>query len=425
MSTTHGETARPDLTALSSGRPTLKSLGLRNLFVTLPLAILGFSVFWGGVQGIFLPLQVQAIESVDRNGALALIVGLGAVASMIAAPIAGALTDRTRSRLGGRAPWLIVGALGTFVLAIALASSTSVVRLAIVFVGLQFAASLILTPVSAYIPDRVPVIKRGMFSAVYGVAQLIGSVVGQSLGAVFSEAITLGYLVIGGLLAAVVVLFALTNTRSNVDEPRPRLNVRTVLSTFWVSPIKYPNFAWTFFGRFFLFTGFFPVQIYMLYLLQDYIGLGEAAVTIVPTLGLANLVGSIAGTILAGLVVQKFNRTKVVIYGASAIIIIGLLVPLIWPTTPAMVIYSCLAGFGMGAFVSVDFVLITLVLPDAEEAGKDLGVINITTTLPQTIGVVIGGAAIAAFGTYAALLPFAIGVTALGALLLMFIRGVK
>lgn len=426
MSTTPGATARPDLTELAGNGPaTLKTLRLRNLFLTLPLAILGFSVFWGAVQGIFLPLQVQAIDGAEQNSALALIVSFGAIASMVAAPIAGTLTDRTRTRIGGRAPWLIAGGLSTFALAMVLSMSTSVAVLAVVFVLLQFAAALILTPVSAYIPDRVPVVKRGMFSAVYGVAQLIGSVGGQSLGAVFSEVITVGYLVVGGLLAALVLLFALTNTRSNIGEPRPPVSVRSILATFWVSPVKHPNFAWTFFGRFLLFTGFFPVQIFMLYLLQDYIGLGEAAVATVPTLGLANLVGSIVGTILAGLLVQRFRRTKPIIYGASAIIVVGLLAPLLWPTIPAMLIYSCLAGFGMGAFVSVDFVLITLVLPSEAEAGKDLGVINITTTLPQTIGVTIGGLAVAAFGTYAALLPFAIVVTVLGALLLMLIRGVK
>lgn len=426
MTTSHVEPADADLIAPEdAGRPSLRSLRLRNLFITLPLAILGFSLFWGAVQGIFLPLQVQAIDPADRNGSLALVVGVGAIASMLAAPIAGTLTDRTRTRIGGRAPWLIVGALATLALAIALSLSTSVAMLAIVFVGLQCSAALILTPVSAYIPDRVPVVKRGMFSAVYGVSQLIGAVVGQSMGALFAETITIGYLVIGGTLAALVLLFALTNPRSNLGEPRLPVSVRSVLSTFWVNPILHPNFAWAFFGRFLLFTGYFPVQIFMLYLLQDYIGLGDDAVATVPTLGLAGLVGSIVGTTLAGVLVQRSGRTKPVIYAASAIIVVALVVPLIWPTVPAMIVYSCLAGFGTGAFVAVDFVLITLVLPDAEHAGKDLGVINITTTLPQTIGVVIGGLAITAFGTYAALLPFAIAVTVLGALLLVLIRGVR
>jgi MFS family permease len=221
-----------------------------------------------------------------------------------------------------------------------------------------------------------------------------------------------GYLVIGGLLAALVILFALANIRSNADEPKLPLDLRGLLSTFWVNPVTHPNFALAFFGRFLLFTGYFPVATFMLYLLQDYIGLGEDAIAAVPAIGLANLVGSIVGTLLAGLAVQKLQRTKPIIYGAAAFIALGLAVPLV-------------AGFGMGAFISVDFVLITLVLPDGDNTGKDLGIINITTTLPQTIGVTVGGAAIAIFGGYVALLPFAIVATVLGAGLLLFIRGVK
>ena len=64
-------------------------------------------------------------------------------------------------------------------------------------------------------------------------------------------------------------------------------------------------------------------------------------------------------------------------------------------------------------------------LPSAKDAGKDLGIINITTTLPQTIGVVIGAVAVSMFGTYAALFPIAIVAVVIGAVLLRFIRGVK
>jgi len=418
--------AAPDIRELADARPpSLKSLKLRNLFVTLPLAILAFSTFWGGVQGVLLPIQVQNVDPEGRDAALALIIGMGAIASMVAAPIAGTLTDRTRSRFGGRAPWLILGALSTFALAVGLALATSIVMMAVIIVAIQFTASLILTPVSAYIPDRVPVVKRGMFSAVFGVAQLIGNVVGQSIGAAFSTTLIIGYLVVGGLLAALVLLFALTNIRSNLGEPKDKLSIVSVLQTFWVNPIKYPNFAWTFFGRFLLFTGYFPLWTFMLYLLQDFIGLGDDAVGAIPTMGFANLVGSILGTVIAGFAVQKIKRTKPVIFVASAIIMIALAVPLVAPSLTSMLVYSALAGFGMGAFISVDFVLITLVLPDAENTGKDLGIINVTTTLPQTIGVTIGSFAIAAFGTYGALLPFGIIATGLGALLLFFIRGVK
>ena len=417
-----------DVESLAAGPAagtTLKQLGLRKLLVTLPLAILSFSVFWGAVQFVLIPIQVQLIDPDTQDSSLGLIVGLGAVASMIAAPIAGAITDRTRTRIGGRAPWMIFGAIATFALAIAMGFASTITAMVIIMLAMQLSTALILTPVSAYVPDRVPAAKRGVFSAAYGAAQLSGGVIGQTIGASFSSMILVGYIIAGGILAALVVLFALANTRSNLREPRSSISFKSVLETFWVNPVAHPNFALAFFGRFLVFTGYFPLQTFLLYLLQDYIGLGNAAIAAIPTLGLATLIGTLAGSIFGGLIAQRIGRTKPVIYAASGLIIVALVTVLVAPTMEAMFIYSVLSGLGVGAYISVDFILITLVLPSTQDAGKDLGIINITTTLPQTIGVVLGGLAISLFGGYVALLPMAIIAIVLGAGLLAFIRGVK
>jgi predicted MFS family arabinose efflux permease len=65
------------------------------------------------------------------------------------------------------------------------------------------------------------------------------------------------------------------------------------------------------------------------------------------------------------------------------------------------------------------------VLPSQEDTGKDLGIINITTTLPQTIGVAVGGIVVTVFGGYGALFPVAAVFVVLGAVLLFLIRGVR
>ncbi|MDT9106121.1 MFS transporter, partial [Escherichia coli] len=78
-----------------------------------------------------------------QAGSLALIVGIGAISSMIAAPIAGALSDRTRTRIGGRAPWMIVGAVATLLLAITLGFATTIPLIVVIVVAMQFTTNLI------------------------------------------------------------------------------------------------------------------------------------------------------------------------------------------------------------------------------------------------------------------------------------------
>jgi MFS family permease len=48
-------------------------------------------------------------------------------------------------------------------------------------------------------------------------------------------------------------------------------------------------------------------------------------------------------------------------------------------------------GVGYGIYTSVDFALITQVLPGAADRGKDLGVINIANALPQVVAPGIAG----------------------------------
>lgn len=405
--------------------PHTQAPGLRRLLVTLPFAIFSFSLFWGAAQFIMLPIQVQALDPAHQDSALALVVGVGAVASMVSAPIAGAVTDRTRTRMGGREPWLIAAALATVVFSVLAGSAASISSLLLWIVALQVSTNFILTPVSAYIPDRVPIARRGAFSAAYGAAQLMGTVIGQIVGAQFGGAVFFGYMVVSIVLAALVITFALTNSQSNADVPRLPVRVRSILETFWVNPVRHPNFALAFAGRFLLFTGAYPVQIYLLFILQDYIGLEDGALAVVPVLSLFDLVGVLTGTVAAGILVQKLQRTRPLIYMAAGLISLGMLAPLISPTLESMIVCSLFSGLGLGIFLSVDLVLITLVLPAPDQAGKDLGIINITTTLPQTLGAVLGSIVIAGFGGYGALLPFAIAATLGGASLLAFIRGVR
>jgi MFS family permease len=418
----------PDLVEAvdETGRaPSLRALRLRGLLGTIVLGNFVLCVFWGAIQSIFLAIQVQRIDAAGAAGGLALIVGVGAIGAMVGAPIAGAITDRTRTRFGGRVPWIIVGAVASLVLAILMGVANSIALLAVYWLLMQVATNFLLTPMSVHIPERVPTQRRGLFSAAFGLAQLAGSTAGASFGALFAGVIPLGYAIVGIALVLSMLVFALVNKESNLDVPRRPIDVKAILMTFWVNPVKHPNFAWAFAGRFLLMVGYFPLTSYLLYILQSYVGLKDAAVGVVPAVSLATLIGSIVGSPLAGLLADRIKATKPIIFGASLLLVIGFLVPFVWPSIPGMIIYGFAAGAGLSGYLAVDYVLITQVLPNAEEAGKDLGIINVTTTLPQTIGVAVAGVIVTIFHGYGALFPFAIVFVILGALLLFRIRGVR
>src|SRR5262249_23293609 len=140
---------------------------------------------------------------------------------------------------------------------------------------------------------------------------LVGAAAGQALGSAFAKAVFVGYLSIGIAVLVGVLVLALVGSKSNLGEPKRPVDVLALLRGFWVSPRRYPDFAWTFVARFMLYSGYFLVSSYTLYTLQDYVGLGtEGALQVVPIVGVATLLGVLVSTPVAGFLVDRLGRTK-------------------------------------------------------------------------------------------------------------------
>ena len=414
----------------SSGPTTTDDTGgalpkQRPLLWTMFFANFGMATLWGAIGSIFLAVQLQTLNPENKIGSLSLAIGLGAIGAMIASPIAGTLSDRTRTRIGGRAPWMIAGLTVTIAAATFMAFATSTVALIAGFVVVQVGTSFVASPLIAHIPDRVPTARRGIFSSINGLGTLVGAIAGQTVGAAFAGSIPTGYIVVAVLFGIAISVFLIVNARqSNLGVPREQYTFVDLLHTFWVNPVKYPDFFWAFTGRLLIITGYYLVSSFVLYILQDYIGLGEAAVSQVPVVGAFVLVGIIVSTIVAGPLSDKVGRRKVFIFIASAVLAVSILIPFVFPTLTGMYLFALLSGVGFGAYQAVDYALVTQVLPSQQNAGRDLGIINITATLPQTFGAAAAGLIII-FGGYVALFPIAAGIAVLGALAIIPVRSVR
>src|SRR2546421_1578468 len=68
---------------------------------------------------VALPLRIAQIDAKGEAGDLSLILGIGAIFALVANPLFGKLSDRTRSPLGMRRPWVVGGVItGTIGLAL-------------------------------------------------------------------------------------------------------------------------------------------------------------------------------------------------------------------------------------------------------------------------------------------------------------------
>ena len=91
----------------------------------------------------------------------------------------------------------------------------------------------------------------------------------------------------------------------------------------------------------------------------------------------------IATTVVFGIWSDRSGRRKVFVIWSGVVSSVASLFLAVGQSWPAAIAAAVLMGVGFGIYTSVDFALITQVLPGAEDRAKDLGVINIANALPQ------------------------------------------
>ena len=102
------------------------------------------------------------------------------------------------------------------------------------------------------------------------------------------------------------------------------------------------------------------------------------------------------------------------------------------PDPARTALLGLVSGMGFGTYMSLDLALMTEVLPKGSAAGKDLGLLNIATNVPQALGPIIASALITSFAVgadktpgYRVLFGFAIAAVLISAVAVRPIKGVK
>ena len=115
------------------------------------------------------------------GGTLGALYAYGALVSMIVAPTAGLMSDKTRSRYGRRYPFVIVGFVGVtmFVWGIPYGDETV---LFVTFAVVQAFFSLSISAYNGLVADVVPDAQRGLVSGTLGSATAIGNLFGAGIG---------------------------------------------------------------------------------------------------------------------------------------------------------------------------------------------------------------------------------------------------
>ncbi len=334
------------------------------------------------LPAIAIPASIVLLAPRDHVRALAVVVALMSLVSMVVPPIAGAISDALTRRGVQRRAAIWVGA-ALDVSSLIMLSRVHTLGSFILFLLLATAgANISLAAYQALIPDVVPKAAWGTASGVRSVAMLLGTILGFGVAAGTPPATTfIGVAVAIG--AGALVLF--TQRERTTREPEDPAHVS-----------DWHDFTVVFVARAFLAFGLALLMTFVLYFFRDILRIGNPSAG-TALVGIASLAGAIFSGLYLGWLSDRVPR-KLVVALCGIPMTVAAAGFAIAPEPHWMYAYALLFGIGFGGVTSTGWALAIDSVPKLRDVGRDLGIWGIAQNFPQVLAPLAGGWVLAAYG---------------------------
>ncbi|MBU1757564.1 MAG: MFS transporter [Alphaproteobacteria bacterium] len=376
------------------------------------LAAAGGAVAYVPFLTILLPVRVQAMSGGDEISILAYAAFSGAIAASAANVGFGWLSDRTRTRR----PWIIGGMILSGLLLVSMREIQDGRSLIALIVLWQIALNMMLAPLAAWAGDCVPDQQKGTLGGLLSFSPALGALSGAlvtwpGLAGDDTRLVLVALLV----FAMVLPILAFGRPRSMPqlmvydEESRstPRARGRKVAS-MWLARLLVQIAEATLFA-------------YLLYWLQSIEeGVGDNdtatifAVVLAVSVPLAMMTGRWSDRTARPL------RPLVICAGLGSV---GLLIMAFAVDLVSAIAGYVVFGLAIGVFLSLHTSQTLRILPRPETRGRDLGIFNLTNTVPSLVMPWLTLALVPIFGFDALFLLLAVLTMTACALLLVIAKG--
>ncbi|NKI72723.1 MFS transporter [Collimonas pratensis] len=366
---------------------------VNGLFVVMfVLAYIGVWIALLTPNAVTLALRVADLAPHDKTAALAKIALAGAICSGIANPVFGHLSDICTSRFGRRRPFMVGGMLTGVAALCLIAMAPSVFYVGVGWCITQISLNAALAAVVSILPERIPERLRPRASAFMGMSAQIGILTGTGL-IQLTTTHGLGMFLIPGcvgmFLVFTFVLFLKEVPRSRAEVPA--FSWWDLPKSFWINPFKYPDFGLVWTGRFLLWISTNGLSLYKINFLIDRFGYTTQGVKEILLPSMAILAATIIiGSNGAGFISNRTGKRKPFVIGAAVLFAIGISIIAFSGSVQTFFFGMGICGLGQGAYMGVDYALVAAVLPNKEtQAGKGMGVFNLSSTVAQSFAPVL------------------------------------
>lgn len=338
------------------------------------LAVAGGAVAYVPLLTILLPQRIADLQGNEDVAVLAQVTFLGAVMASLANIAVGWLSDRSRVRR----PWIIGGLIASNLLLIAIEEARSVSEIVALVMVWQVALNLMLSPLMAWAGDCFPDVQKGTLGGTLALAPALGAAAGSFV--TYAGLVDPGarLVVVAGLVSALVlpaVLLGMGRVRPELMVPvvtdssaKPRRD--SIVVRMWAARLLVQVAE----GGMFAFLLFWLRSI-----APDFPE--NAAANVFSMV----LVCSVPLSLWLGRWTDRRARPVRPLAGSAVLCAVGMLVMAGAQTLGQAIAGYVLFGLSAAIFLALHTSQTLRVLPAPQHRGRDLGLFNLTNTVPGMV----------------------------------------
>lgn len=352
-----------------------------------PLFLIAFALGnAGGVIGylpllsLLLPIKIARVAGADRIGALTATVVAGAVVASGANILFGWLSDRSVARGGGRRGWISGGIVATalsYALVVLADTPLAIVAAIMLF---QVAVNAVLAPMLAIMADEIPDAQKGVAGGLLALGNPAAALVSALLIAspALSDGVRLG--IVAAAMAAALLPLLLMRAVPLGSVAAPTATAE--------NPMAWRDLAIASLARLLVQVAGSALSLYLLYYFESVVP-GAAPHALAAYIGVllaVSYVVPLPAAVLLGRLSDRLQARKPFLLGAGTLATAGLVVMAAATDRTAGAIGFGIYAVGSAVFLALHAGFAMQLLPDPRRRGRDLGLLNLTNTLPALLG---------------------------------------
>jgi len=163
---------------------------------------------------------------------------------------------------------MLTGSLVLALVMIAMTVTTAVWQVVLLWCLAQAAANFQYAANNAIVADQVPPHRRGRVSGLVGLATAVGPIAGVVLANAFPAGGAGQWLIVAVTSLAATLAAVLLFCDPRDTTPKPPLDLRTVVTTFWFNPRRHPALGWAWLVRFLIMCAYAATSYNTFFLMQ-------------------------------------------------------------------------------------------------------------------------------------------------------------